>query len=170
MKKIVVIILSFIGTIYGYGSPPPPPPPPCNTPQCSSGTFCYSNTNQCTPCPPGYKYLSNPNVGVSSTELWGCEICPTTTFSPSKGSSECTSCPIGKFGPQKGLEKCFDCDSNSFTDTNGQSTCSICSHCLEGKYEVAPCSLTQDTKCEDCNEIPHCEKKTNLFFFIYKSL
>jgi len=163
MKKIVVIILSFIGTIAGYGSPPPPPPPPCNTPQCSSGTFCYSNTNQCTPCPSGYKYLANPNIGVSSKELWGCEICPTTTFSPNKGSSECTSCPIGKFGPQNGLEQCFDCDSNTFTDSNGQSTCSICSLCLDGKYEVAPCSLTQDTQCEDCKEIPHCEKKPICF-------
>jgi len=159
MRKIITIIgilLSSIGQISGYGSPPPPPPPPCNTPQCSSGTFCYSNTNQCTPCPAGYKYRSNPNIGVSSTELWGCEICPTSTFSPDKGSSECISCPIGKYGPTKGLTSCLECDSNTFSDKEGQDSCSTCSTCSTGKYEINSCSLDKDTQCENCKEIPNC--------------
>ena len=70
MKKLIVLLLTFLSKslipIEGYGSPPPPPPP-CNIPQCSSGTYCYSNTNVCTPCPPGYKYNANPNVGDCSS-------------------------------------------------------------------------------------------------------
>jgi len=154
--KKVILIISLFGKAMSYGSPPPPPPPPCNTPQCSSGTFCYSNTNQCTPCPAGYKYLSNPNVGVSSTELWGCEICPTGTFSPDKGSSECISCPIGKYAPNKGLTSCFDCDSNTFSDKKGQDSCSVCSKCEDSKYEVEHCSLTKNTHCENCKEVLNC--------------
>ena len=34
-----------------------------------------------------------------------------------------------------------------------KDSCSICSKCEDSKYEVAPCSLTQDTQCEDCKEI-----------------
>ena len=155
VKKIILLV-SLFGKVISYGSPPPPPPPPCNTPQCSSGTFCYSNTNQCTTCPTGYKYISNPNVGVSSTELWGCEICPSGKFSSNKGSSECISCPIGKFSPTKGLSSCFDCESNSYTDKRGQSRCLKCSTCDIGKYQVNSCTLNQDTKCEICKEIPNC--------------
>ena len=88
--------------------------------------------------------------------MWGCEICPTGTFSPDKGSSECISCPIGKYAPNKGLTSCFDCDSNTFSDKKGQDSCSVCSKCEDSKYEVEHCSLTKNTHCENCKEVSNC--------------
>ena len=128
--KTIVLILSFIGksfigTVAGYGSPPPPPPPPCNTPQCQSGTFCYSNTNQCTPCPSGYKYIANPNVGVSSTELWGCSICPEGTYTDTLNSAECIPCQIGSYSSTKGSNKCNNCLSNEFSNIERNIKCNI---------------------------------------------
>ena len=156
MKKIAVLLLSLIGYVSGYGSPPPPPPPPCNTPQCSSGTFCYSSTNRCTTCPAGYKYKSNPNIGVSSIELWGCDICPSGSFSSVSGSSSCTLCPTGKFNSGSGNTKCFDCLTNTYNNKVGQTICLTCSRCDVSEYLVSSCSKTTDTICEPCDIIDKC--------------
>ena len=161
LKTIVTIIsfigTSFIGTVAGYGSPPPPPPPPCNTPQCQSGTFCYSNTNQCTPCPSGYKYITNPNVGVSSTELWGCSICPEGTYTDTVNSAECIPCQIGSYTSTKGSTKCDSCLSNEFSNIEGNIKCTVCSDCPLGKYILNECNIKENTKCESCNIIENCE-------------
>ena len=153
---IIFFLSSFAGQIAGYGSPPPPPPPPCNTPQCQSGTFCYSNTNVCTPCPPGYRYISNPNIGVSSTELWGCTICPEGTYSNSKNSAECIQCPLGTFSSEKGSTSFTSCLSNEYNDKIGQTSCSICSTCSLGKYKINECNLKKNTECVNCKPIENC--------------
>ena len=150
MKKLLVLFLSLFGRVVSYGNPPPPPPP-CNTPQCSSGTYCYSNTNQCTDCPVGYMYNANPNVGVSSTSLWGCTICPSGTFSSNAGSSGCTSCSIGTFSASAGSTGCSSCSSGStYADTAGKSGCLICSSCSIGAYVSSSCSSVANTICSTC--------------------
>ena len=154
--KTVIMLFSFIGSISGYGSPPPPPPPPCNTPQCPSGTFCYSNTNQCTPCPPGYRYNSNPNVGVSSTEFGGCTICPEGSYSVIQNSAVCTPCEVGTYTSFKGSTKCSNCLSHEFNDITGQSSCSPCLNCPTSKYTLTECNIKENTKCASCSIIENC--------------
>ena len=145
----------FLGGVYSYGTSPPPPPP-CNTPQCPSGQFCYSNTNLCTTCPSGYKYNNNPNQGVSSTNLWGCTICPIGTFSANEGSSICTLCSPGFFQNSAGQTSCITCPSNTFTNIYGASYCTSCSSCNSNSYVTNTCTLTSDTICHICNGISHC--------------
>ena len=157
-KKIITaitIIGAIINDVVGYGEPVPPPPP-CNTPQCSSGTYCYSNTNICTPCPSGYMYLANPNVGVSSVNLWGCSICPAGSFSANSGSGSCTKCSAGFFSTGAGSTACASCQSGTFSSNSGQSICSSCSSCATGKYLTSACKSTADTVCTSCSSISNC--------------
>jgi hypothetical protein len=153
--KLIMLLISFIGGISGYGNPPPPPPP-CNTPQCSSGSFCYSNTNACTACPPGYMYKSNPNAGVSSVSLWGCTICPSGTFSASSSSSTCTPCFSGTFSPSTGSTSCAACPSGTFSASSGSSGCSQCSSCPTGTFVSRSCISTSDIVCTSCTSIANC--------------
>ena len=155
MKRLFFFALSLIGQAFSYGVPPPPPPP-CNTPQCSSGTYCYSNTNLCTNCPPGYMYNANPNVGVSSANLWGCTICPPGTFSTSSGSASCTPCSIGMFTSSSGSTSCNACPGGAFTSAQGQSGCSTCSPCSSGQYIATACNAQSNTVCSACTGISNC--------------
>ena len=159
MKKLLVLFLSLFGAknaFAQYGSPPPPPPP-CNTPQCASGTYCYSNTNLCTVCPSGYMYKANPNVGVSSVNLWGCTICPAGTFSANAGSGGCTSCSIGTFSASAGSSGCTSCSSGStYADATGRSNCLICSTCSSGTYLSSGCTTSANTICTACPTIANC--------------
>ena len=155
MKKLLVFGLTLIGRVLSYGVPPPPPPP-CNTPQCSSGTYCFSNTNLCTTCPQGYMYKANPNVGVSSANLWGCSICPPGTFASSSGSSTCSSCPPGTFAASSGSSACSPCPAGTFTSAQGQSGCASCSACVPGQYVYSACNLQSNTVCVGCTAIANC--------------
>jgi hypothetical protein len=152
---VKLFIIFFIPNVISYGNPPPPPPP-CNTPQCSSGTFCYSNTNQCETCPIGYRFNSNPNVGVSNVNLWGCTICPSGTFSSNSGSSICSKCNIGTFQNAVGQSSCKSCPSNTFSSNTGASLCTSCSTCSSNKYVANPCSLSSDVICNSCTNIANC--------------
>ena len=147
--------LSFIGQAFSYGTPPSPPPP-CNTPQCPSGTYCYSNTNMCTTCPVGYIYNSNPNVGVSSVNLWGCTICSPGTFSASSGSASCTPCSLGTFTSSAGSTSCSACQPGMFASSLGQNSCSSCSACASGQYIHSICNLQSNTICSPCTSISNC--------------
>jgi hypothetical protein len=155
MKKWIVFGLTLIGRVLSYGVPPPPPPP-CNTPQCASGTYCFSNTNLCTPCPQGYMYNANPNVGVSSANLWGCTICPPGTFASSSGSSRCSSCPVGTFAASSGSSGCIPCPTGTFTSAQGQSGCASCATCVPGQYVYSACNLQSNTVCLGCTAIANC--------------
>ena len=153
--KLILLLISFIGGIAGYGSPPPPPPP-CNTPQCLSGSYCFSSTNACTDCPPGYIYNANPNVGVSSVSLWGCSICPSGTFSSSTGSGSCSPCSSGYFSSNAGSSGCTGCPSGTFASSPGSSGCSGCSNCPTGTFVQRSCSSTSDIVCASCASIANC--------------
>jgi hypothetical protein len=155
LKKLFILAVVVIGRVFSYGTPPPPPPP-CDTPQCSAGTYCFSNTNVCTPCPPGYMYNANPNVGVSSVNLWGCTPCPPGTFSPSSSSGSCTSCVSGTFAPASGSTGCRACSSGTFTAAPGQSGCTGCTSCVLGQYMASGCTAQSNTVCVSCTSIAHC--------------
>jgi len=155
MKKWLFFGLTFIGRVLSYGVPPPPPPP-CNTPQCASGTYCFSNTNLCTTCPQGYMYNANPNVGVSSANLWGCTICPPGTFGSSSGSSGCSPCPIGTFTASSGSTGCSPCPAGTFTAAPGQSGCASCAKCVPGQYVHSACNQQSNTVCVGCTAIANC--------------
>jgi hypothetical protein len=155
MKKWLICALTLFGQVVSYGVPPPPPPP-CNTPQCSSGTYCFSNTNLCTTCPSGYMYKANPNVGVSSANLWGCTICSPGTFSSSSGSSTCTSCIAGAFSPSSGSISCSPCLAGTFTSAPGQSGCASCATCVPGQYVYSECNPKSNTVCVGCTAIANC--------------
>jgi hypothetical protein len=155
MKKLFILAVVVIGRVFSYGTPPPPPPP-CDTPQCSGGTYCFSNTNVCTPCPPGYMYNANPNVGVSSVNLWGCTPCPPGTFSPASGSGSCTSCVSGTFAPASGSTGCSACPSGTFTAASGQSGCTRCTSCVLGQYIASGCTGQSNTVCVSCHSIARC--------------
>ena len=156
--KIIITVISFLGSVASYGSPPPPPPP-CNVPQCSSGTYCYSNTNQCTTCPAGYNYIANPNSGVSSVNLWGCSICPAGAFSSSAGSASCTNCNAGSFSSSAGSTSCSACPTQTFSSNSGQVNCLVCSTCGSGSgtYTYAQCTPTTNTICLQCTPITNCQ-------------
>lgn len=153
--RLFYLFLFLFGSTLGYGVPPPPPPP-CNTPQCPSGTFCYSNTNLCTTCPAGYKYNSNPNVGVSNVNNWGCTQCSPGTFSPNSGSSSCTSCNPGTFQNQYGQTGCYSCPANYFNGGYGTISCNPCSSCPSGTWTSSGCSSTSDISCTKCTDIANC--------------
>jgi hypothetical protein len=155
MKKLFILAVVLIGRVFSYGTPPPPPPP-CNTPQCSSGTYCYSNTNACTPCPPGYMYNANPNIGVSSVNLWGCTICPPGTVAASSGSSGCASCLSGTFASSSGSSSCTACPIATFTAASGQSGCAGCTLCVAGQYVFSACNAKSNTVCVSCTSIANC--------------
>ena len=155
--KLVMLLISFIGgALAQYGPPPTPPPPPCNTPQCSGGSYCFTNTNQCTNCPSGYRYNSNPNVGVSSTSLWGCTICPSGSFSSSSGSASCSACSSGTFSASAGSTSCTACSGGTFAANSGQSSCSGCSSCSSGKFVASACTSSADIVCTSCTPIANC--------------
>ena len=155
MINYLILFVIFLTSINGYGTPPPPPPP-CNTPQCSSGTFCYSNTNICTSCPPGFIYKNNPNVGVSNVENWGCTMCSPGTISSNYGSSSCSYCNSGTYQNQYGMSSCIPCQSNQFSNMNGATLCKTCSTCTPGTWLSSVCSSTSDTTCSTCQNIGNC--------------
>ena len=74
-------------------------------------------------CPPGYNYISNPNIGVSNIELWGCNKCSIGKFSSTIGSSKCDSCPISTYSDIPGLSSCKKCSIDTYSDQIQQSTC-----------------------------------------------
>ena len=154
----LIFFIFLFSTVTGYGTPPPPPPP-CNTPQCQSGTFCYSSTNQCTDCPPGYRYNSNPNVGVSNVALWGCTICSPGTFS-SSSSPGCSLCSPGTFQNNAGQTTCKLCPSNTFSNINGASSCATCTVCPPGTWTMSQCTSSSNTQCSTCSHINNCGVET----------
>nr|XP_054765364.1 sushi, von Willebrand factor type A, EGF and pentraxin domain-containing protein 1-like [Lytechinus pictus] len=91
-------------------------------PECSVGSVRRGEGEdaKCAYCEPGSR---------SSTGLELCELCPTNTYQPNRGSTQCLQCPRRRYTASHGARKLSDCRAycpRGKTSANGLTPCLPC--------------------------------------------
>jgi len=113
----------------------------------------FTGQSNCTACDQGSyaATTAQPICTLCAVGTWtkdigrnrSCELCPTGSYQPESGQSECIPCPAKTASSSPGVASCGLCPPGSANNETGMESCPLCP---KGKYQPEIGSAT----CEEC--------------------